>query len=480
MAEGKKISNEYVQALEEELCSSIEREEKLLNEGLSFRLFIAKKIKRTKLYKNTISDPDSKIGKAARAPRSIYRIIKNPEVRKTITQKKTVNNIEVGEDKNGHFLDPWIVDIKIREDFARKSLKAGKKIALYFIEKPDSSTFRYRCYNTFEATKDSKKWQAVYFFKNELATLEKLLPKSDVLIFGRQSGQEKTIDKLVKLAHEKGIKAGLDIDDLVFDMSYLDIMLDTIGEKTNKSYWLAYFASVQAMAKKMDFFITTNDFLSKKLEKSFDKPCKVIRNSMNHEQINASIVYTKQKKHRKDNNFIVGYFSGSPTHAKDFAVAESGLIKFFKKHDAATLNVVGYMRFSKEAEKLVRTGRIKFLPFTDFRKLQRMMSEVDVNIAPLLVNDFTNCKSELKFFEAAVVETTTIASPSYTFKNAITDGKNGFLAEPGEWYDKLEYLYKHPEENKKIAKKAKEYALKHYYGEEFLKEVEATYGYFAK
>ena len=108
------------------------------------------------------------------------------------------------------------------------------------------------------------------------------------------------------------------------------------------------------------------------------------------------------------------------------------------------------------------------------------MSKVDVNIAPLVINDFTNCKSELKFFEAAVVETTTIASPNYSFKKAITDGENGFLAKPGEWYDKLEYLYSHPKENRKVALKAKEYALKHYYGEKFLKEVEEAYDYFGK
>ena len=78
------------------------------------------------------------------------------------------------------------------------------------------------------------------------------------------------------------------------------------------------------------------------------------------------------------------------------------------------------------------------------------------------------------------METTTIASPTYVFKKAIKDGENGFLAKPGGWYDKLKYLYRHPEDNRIIALAAKEYALKHYYGEEFLKEVEAAYDYFAK
>ena len=476
----KKEVDDYIRALEEELCASIEREEGLLEEKMTFWAFMKGKIKNTFFYSKIVSEPDSKVGKLVRAPRSIYRLVKNPEVRKGLMQKKTVNGEKVEEVDVTHFLDPWMVDLKNRKEIAEYALKKGKKLALYFVEKPDSSTFRYRCYNTFETTKESRKWQAVYFFKNELEYIVELLPRCSELVFGRQSGQEKTIEKLSRMAHDNGIKIGLDIDDLVFDVKYLDIMLNTIGEKTNRSYWVAYFASVQAMAKQMDFFVTTNEFLAEKVKKSFNKPVKVIRNSLNQGQINASSVYVERKKLKRENGFIIGYFSGSPTHAKDFAVVELELIRFLKRHDDAALNVVGYMKFSKEAERLVDSGRIRFLPFTDFRKLQRLMAEVDVNIAPLVINDFTNCKSELKFFEAAVVETTTIASPNYSFKKAISDGENGFLAKPGEWFDKLEYLYNHPEENRKIALAAKKYALKHYYGKEFLKEVEETYDYFAK
>ena len=471
-------TDEYVKALEEELCASLEREKKLSEEDLSFRAFTAQKIKKTKLYKNVISDPDSKAGKVVRAPRSVYRLVKNPEVRKNLMQKKTINDTLVSEAVDYHFLDPWMVDLALREKIAKEALKNGKKLALYFVEKPDSSTFRYRCYNTFQATKNSKKWQAVYFFKDEIETVEKLLPKSSLLVFGRQSGQEKLVNKLIGLAHKNGIKAGLDIDDLVFDMKYLDVVLDTIGEKVNRSYWMAYFASVQAMAKEMDFYITTNKFLSGKINESFKKPCAEIPNSLNQEQISASEVYVKQKKNREDKDFVLGYFSGSPTHKKDLDEALPEVLKFLQKHDNAVLNIVGYMRFSKATEKYVEKGKIRFLPMVDFRKLQRSMSEVDVNIAPLVVNEFTNCKSELKFFEAAMVETTTIASPTYTFKEAITDGKNGFLAKPGEWYEKLEYLYNNPAESQKIAKEAKKYALENYYGEKFLKEVEEAYELF--
>ena len=136
------------------------------------------------------------------------------------------------------------------------------------------------------------------------------------------------------------------------------------------------------------------------------------------------------------------------------------------------------MKFSEQVEQMIEDKKISYLPMMNFKDLQREIAKVDVNIAPLVINDFTNCKSELKFFEAGAVETTTIASPTYTFKQAIRDGENGFLAQPGEWYDKLKYLYNHPEENRKIAKQARKDALKHYYGIEFLQEVEKVYDEF--
>src|SRR4029450_4341109 len=56
-----------------------------------------------------------------------------------------------------------------------------------------------------------------------------------------------------------------------------------------------------------------------------------------------------------------------------------------------------------------------------------------INIVPLQDNAFTNCKSELKYFEAAVVGTITIASPVHSFKRAIRHGENGLLAHAQDW-----------------------------------------------
>ncbi len=353
----------------------------------------------------------------------------------------------------------------------------SRQLVIYMVDDKKNAQFRYRVLNPIDACKKSKSWQVAFYMKSDMQRIYKDLPKTKLLIIERQTSKNNEIPKLIKAARKQGVKVLFDLDDLVFDYRDLPLLMYSTKGR-NVCYWLGYFAGIRRIAKRVDGFIVTNNFLAKKIERSFKKPVKVIPNSLNSQQIEVSKKCLKAKMQNK--NFAIGYFSGSPTHIKDFKLVEPDIIKFLENHNNAILTVVGYMKFSSRAKRLIKAKKINFNPPVDYLNLQVKMAEVDVNIAPLLVNDFTNCKSELKFFEAATVETTTIASPSYTFKHAIKDEKNGFLAKPGEWYNKLEYLYEHLEENKKIAKAAKEYALKHYYGEEFLKEVEATYDYFAK
>ena len=376
-------------------------------------------------------------------------------------------------------LEPWLLSFEQRKEVFNDAKRRGVKIALYFAKEPDISTFRYRCFNTYQVTLSSQKWQAVYFYQMELDEVLKMINCVDLLVFARTRWNNSS-KILVDAARKKHIPTVFDVDDLVFDKKYVRVVTNTIGDLNALDYWLPYFSDMNEMAKRTDGFLVTNDLLGKKIGASFGRSYKVIRNSMNKEQIQASEAYLCVDREYSKKQFTVGYFGGSPTHENDLAVALPEVIEFLRRHKNAKLRVVGYMNFEKNCHEFLREGRIEFVPFVDFRKLQGLLAEVDVNIAPLVLNDFTNCKSELKFFEAAAVETTTIASPTYTFKKAIKDGENGFLAYPGEWYDKLEYLYEHPDENRKIAREARKYALKHYYGTEFLKEVEEAYDYFVK
>jgi hypothetical protein len=62
-----------------------------------------------------------------------------------------------------------------------------------------------------------------------------------------------------------------------------------------------------------------------------------------------------------------------------------------------------------------------------------VIGEVEINLVPLQDNEFTNCKSELKYFEAAVAGTVTVASPAYTLARSVSHGETGFIAAAHEW-----------------------------------------------
>lgn len=352
-----------------------------------------------------------------------------------------------------------------------KLAERAEKLVILVAENHKNAQFRYRCLNLMEATEVGK-WTAVWFLKHEIKTVRRLLARAKLVVIERQTDKDGVMLGLIEQARAAGVKVVFDLDDLIFDYRDLPLLMKSTNSR-NVFYWVGYFWGVRRIARRVDGFICTNEFLAGKLKRSFKKPVAVVPNSLNREQVKMSEEAVLAGK--KHDGFVVGYFSGSPTHVKDFRAAEGGLVKFLREHEDARLRVVGYMEFSAEMRELAKAGRVEVLELVDYLKLQKLMAEVDVNIAPLLINDFTNCKSELKFFEAAAVETATVASPSYAFAQAIVDGENGFLAEPGEWFDKLEFLYKNAKVRKKVAAAAKKYALEYYYGAEFLKKVEEAF-----
>ncbi len=352
-----------------------------------------------------------------------------------------------------------------------------KKTVIYIVEDAKSDLCRYQVENVMELMRGDKKWRVECFLKSEIEQARDRLDEASLVVILRQTAKDNIILDYIKEAQGRGVKVMYLLDDLIFDYRDLPLLMRSTNSR-NVFYWSGYFWGIRRIAKKVDGFITTNDYLGEKLKRSFKKPYAVIPNSLSGAQVEASERFLKEKKKAK--GFLMGYFSGSPTHTKDFKLIEGQLLRFLREYPESKLMVVGYMNFSEEAIKLINEGKIIFRKKVSPVQLQGLMGEVEVNLAPLVVNRFTNCKSELKFFEAGVVETTTIASPSYTFKKAISDGRDGMIAKKKEWFDKLKYLYENPKENKKMAKQAKSAAMKNYYGEKVKQKVENAFRELAK
>jgi glycosyltransferase involved in cell wall biosynthesis len=93
--------------------------------------------------------------------------------------------------------------------------------------------------------------------------------------------------------------------------------------------------------------------------------------------------------------------------------------------------------------------------------LPKELARFDINLAPLEVDSaFCNAKSELKYFEAALVKVPTVASPTEPYQLAIQQGVTGFLADTSaQWYEILNQLVHNSELRQKIGQAAYEDVL---------------------
>ena len=368
--------------------------------------------------------------------------------------------------KNYFPVEPWKQALEQRLHKLDSHLAAGYKVNVFLYEKPDSSTFRYRVYNMAQALEASARWRAAFFFADELDQIRDTVLRCQLVTIARFRWTF-ALETLITAARTQGIPIALDTDALVFDLAHVPALanVQNIDQRTDAelNFWFSYVARVQLSAQLADAMITTNDYLGQFLKGQFHKPVHVIRNFLNHEQVDFSATCLLEKRQTNDQKpFTIGYFSGSPSHYFDLHSIADELCDLLDEFPDIQILVAGYMNFAPRLQAYTDQGRIRFHKFVDFLTLQRLIAEVDVNIAPLYPNDFTQCKSELKFFEAALVETLTVATPTFAFKNAIQTGQNGYLCQQGQWYDTIKAIYLDREAQQPILAQARETALATY------------------
>jgi glycosyltransferase involved in cell wall biosynthesis len=318
------------------------------------------------------------------------------------------------------------------------ALRRGRPRIAWLYEKPDTSTFRYRCLNPPETLAAARPdLGAAWFELADAPALMQEMAELDVLVLCRVR-YDATVARLAARARATGTRLLFDCDDLIFDTRHVHLVLDTLDQPTTAdehwNFWFAYVGRVEATARLCEAGITTNGYLAERLASVLGgAPVGIVPNYLAPDQEAASraLLAAKQERgFRGDGRVTVGYFSGTATHNKDFAVAAPALARLLEADPEVDLRIVGF----PPSGQLASFGhRVEIVPLQDYLNLQRVIAEVEVNIAPLQDNVFTNSKSELKFFEAAAVGTWSIATPSFTFRRAIRDGVTGRLARAHEW-----------------------------------------------
>jgi glycosyltransferase involved in cell wall biosynthesis len=271
------------------------------------------------------------------------------------------------------------------------------------------------------------------------------------------------IEKLVKKAKEQNKEIIFETDDLVYDPEFLKYM--------------DYYKNMNFLEKKLyengvggeilnDDYVkvctTTTTFLADKL-KERGKRVFLVPNKLCRQDVKWTEEILKNQKKINEGDIVIGYFSGTISHNKDFATIEKPIEKIMEKYPNVKLFLAGPLDVN---HKLVKKfgDRIVNTPYVPRREHFQNIAKVDINISPLEKdNPFCESKSELKFFEAGVLKVPTVATATRTFAEAIRDGEDGFVAkDEKDWTEKLEKLIMNNDLRKEMREKAYQKTINQY------------------
>jgi glycosyltransferase involved in cell wall biosynthesis len=320
---------------------------------------------------------------------------------------------------------------------------------------------RYRVFNMAEGLRAAGYAVHIMPFERIADMVRERWRAAALVLFRAEYDRLVGIAEALAYARSAGMRVVYDIDDLVFDTEIAERIdgLQLMGRHQRREY-IASMVRRRRLLLACDGATVSTVPLARAVA-ALGQSSSVVANSLNAEQLRLADELAAQKR-ATDGQLRIGYFSGSRTHQRDFAVCEAALLDFMRSHDQAIFRLVGYLDLGPQWEVFAkRIERIEFVPPDP---LLRLIAECDINLAPLeLGNPFCEAKSELKFFEAAVVSVPTIASATEPLAAAIEQGVSGFVAsDDGGWGQALHLLAASASRREAMGQAARTRALAHH------------------
>ena len=331
-------------------------------------------------------------------------------------------------------------------------------VIIYVSGEPDTPGNSYRVTRYVEAAGRvgaSASWIRLAEVTSSLGSIA----DADVLVLWRTAWDER-VDAAISAARRGGAKIVFDVDDLMFEpqLARTSIIDGIRTQGLTEDQVSGHYARVRETMMAADICTATTQELASYMRAAL-KPVFVLPNGFDLATLQASRRLVRQRRAATpDGLFRIGYAGGSRTHQRDFNVAVPALSRVLRERPETRLVLFRNCLDIEEYPDLA--GLQQQVEWRDLVPLARLPEEIarfDVNLAPLEVgNPFCEAKSELKFFEAALVDVVTVASPTGPFQRAIRHGKTGFLADSAAaWYAAILQLAAEPTLRRRMVRSAR-------------------------
>jgi glycosyltransferase involved in cell wall biosynthesis len=269
----------------------------------------------------------------------------------------------------------------------------------------------------------------------------------------------------VEAARRAGAKIVFDVDDLMVDPNFarVDVIDGIRSQGMREDEVRAYYERMRMTMMAADFCSTTTQELASHMRR-FEKSTFILPNGFDADTLYRSRFAVRQRRVAGIDGLVrIGYAAGSRTHQRDFAVVADSVARVLRGRPQCRLVLFrapsSKTRLLDVEEFPAFAGLEDQIEWRDLAPPDQLPDELaryDIALAPLEVgNPFCEAKSELKFFEAALVDVCTVASPTGPYRRAVRDGMTGFLAaDPADWERILLSLVDKPELRRRVARAA--------------------------
>ncbi len=261
--------------------------------------------------------------------------------------------------------------------------------------------------------------------------------EADAVVLYRVPATEQILDLIDMIRRRpEPVPILFDVDDLIFDpglRAELDPMLEKVAGLDLELYWQGirrYRTTLEAA----DAYIGSTDMLCDQVSRLTGMPVHRWSNGVSREM--ARISDRELHRKRRAGPVRIGYLSGTNTHNEDWAFVEPAIREVLRSRPDVQLWIGGLLEPSPALAEF--SGRIRRLPLKPWSQLPAVLRDLDINLAPLEPGKvFNEAKSSIKWLEAALTRTPTVASQSQPFRESIEHGSSGMLAETFEDWTRL-------------------------------------------
>lgn len=320
------------------------------------------------------------------------------------------------------------------------NIKKNKPLSFCFVsttgqnERPilDPSV-RYRCYHPADQLRSLGFFSTVTSFQQFLSSPNLYY---DVYVFHRPQRNKNSphlFDTLITALKKKNKILIADYDDLIFGNEIVAAQSSIVknGHKSLEEAANIFAHNLDAMLA-FDQVITSTRPLADKV-KEYNSSAQVVVQS-NFIPTSLLNIYSKlafYTQSRKKGS--IGYFAGTKSHDKDILVVLEVLQRVLMENPLFSLLIAGPVAIPKSLSVL---PNVIVNPPVNYMRLPSLMQNCETVIAPLEITEFNNCKSRVKFLEAALSGCRLVATPIPDMRDI--DSENIFLAETkNEWYSQL-------------------------------------------